>query len=287
MTNQHISNQDHPDNSLLDLSDIWRAIVNSWKLITSVTLLFALIGLGLASILPNEWEAKATLRIGHILSNAGDDSKLIEDPLQTVERIKLLGFKQKILANLDLPLELGINKRSDLFISSLKANSISNTDFINLSVHGYNAIDAADNINTTVKEIRKIHLMMEQSLRDKLQSELKANTENLAAASIELANLKNKIATVNAHRSSSDFAPSIVIINMLASKEADVRSLKDQQIQYLSRLSILDEQATSLVDTIHVSKRPIFPNRNIFLAVATLFGFLLGTGVSIWKYKKN
>lgn len=273
------------DNYVLDLSDIGQAFLHSWHLVIGTVLLFMLIALTLVFVLPKEWEATATMRIGQIPSNNGE-LKLIEDPLQTIERIKLQGFKEKVLADLHLPKDKDFENKTDLFVKSLKGNAVPNTDFINLSIRGYSATEAKNSLDTTIKEIIITHTSMGLPSKNRVIQGSQTINERLNVALSELTALKNKMLTAGTYNGSSAFEPSIVAINLLGLKDTDVRTLQDQKVQYDTRLAAFDEHATVLVNTIDVSPKPAFPKRSIFLLIGILFGLFVGTWIAILKYKK-
>jgi uncharacterized protein involved in exopolysaccharide biosynthesis len=276
--------------NVLDLSDIWQALRHSWILIISATLLSTLIALILALTLSKQWNATATLRIGHIPPDTSEfklitsEPKVIEAPLQTIERLKLMGFKQKVLIDLGLPTEEGVDRRTDLFVNSLKGNAIQNTDFISLSIRGYTANEARNSLKAVVKEIQAAHILITMPLKNRTFKESLVTTTALANTTREIAELKSQMTQIN--KSNSAFAPSIVAINLLTAKETEEQSLQSQHIQDSARLDAFDEQATTLVNTIDVSTKPVFPKRSIFLAIGALLGLLVGTWLAILKYKK-
>jgi len=66
-TAKNITPTEHNDAAeWLDLSYLWSAILNSWRLILAVMWLFTAISLILVLVLalPKQWEATATLHIG-------------------------------------------------------------------------------------------------------------------------------------------------------------------------------------------------------------------------------
>ncbi|MBC7752351.1 MAG: hypothetical protein H7Z73_11675 [Candidatus Saccharibacteria bacterium] len=239
----------------------------------------------LALLLPKQWEAYTTLRMGR-LPLEKDEYKLIEDPAQTVERIKLNEFKEMIISDLNVPTtDKNYNKRTGLITKSLKGSVIPNTDFINLSIRGLNQQDALKALHTTVNEIKAAHAAISNPLKIRVEQELKATTENLASNSIELATLKNKIEPSNVYKTVAGFSQTIVAIKLLTDTEKNHQSLKNQQIISTARLAAFDEQATKQVSAITVSKNPVFPKLNIFLLIGALFGLLTGVLVAIFKYE--
>lgn len=271
--------------SLLNLSEILKIMRLSWRLISGVVIFSLLISLALAYILPKKWEASATLRIAKTPSETGE-LKPIEDPLQTVERLKLLGFKQKILESLHLPTKKGKDSRSDLLLGSLRASSIKNTEFITISVSAYSEQDAIKSIQTVIGEIQATHASMTLSMKNRVRKELQDVNEDLSATDSEISTLNNQMSSAGMYKTASEFSPSIVAISLLTAKESTRRALQLQQIQLNDRLSSLDEQSTKLINTIDSSDRPIFPKRSVFLILGGLLGLLFGLGIAISKNKE-
>ncbi len=284
-SNPNSTNNDNIDNDLKDILDIIQlTLLHSWRFILSLSLLFALGGFILALLMPKQWEATATLHIGRIPANLGVESKLIEDPLQTVERIKSLGFQQKVLTDLGLPIEKGEDQRSDILLGSLKGISIQNTEFLNLSVRGYSKNDAINSLKIVTKEIQAIHLVITQPFRNYTQKESLIIAKNLNDTSLEVVGLKSKMSNIN--KPNASFAPSIVAINLLAAKEGERNSLQNQLIQKNAQLTAFDEQATTLVNKIYVSSKPVFPKRSTFIVIGALLGLLSGAWLALFRYKK-
>ncbi len=278
------SSNDIIEAGLLDLSDLWQIVRHSWRLIACFVLLFTTIALFFALTTAKQWEATATIRIGHIPADASE-YKLVENPLQTLERIKLIGFKQKVLISLNLPTVRGLDKRSDLISSSLKGTAIQSTDFINLSIHGYSQTDALHALQSAVNEIKTAHATISNPQKNNVTNELKLTNENLSSLATDVSNLKIQIDALGIYKAGSAFAPSIVATNLLIEKEKSKQLLQTQQIKYSARLAAFDEQATALVSPIYISQYPVSPNKKLFLLFGLLSGLLVGILIAILKYK--
>jgi capsular polysaccharide biosynthesis protein len=272
------------DEHLLNLFEIWQMLKNSWPLVAWITSICICLAFLLTLIIPKQWEAKATLRIGQVQSDTGE-LKLVEDPLQTVERTKLMGFKKRILMDLHLPTEVGTDDRTDLLLSSFKGSGIKNTAFINISARGYSADDAVNILIACTQELKKTHALMIEPIKKRILQESQATNESLSQASQQLTRLNKQMPVVGNNPTSSAFAASIVAINLLAVKEAEVRTLKADQIKYSAMLASFDEQATSIVSSIDITNELIFPKRSVFLLLGGFFGLLLSLGIALWKNK--
>ena len=281
----HNAAEDTKDEYILDASELLQIVRLSWKLILGVILIFLSLALVLALILPKKWEASATLRIAQVPIESGE-LKAIEDPLQTIERIKLIGFKEDILRNMQLPTEKGVDSRTDLILSSLKTSAVKNTEFINISVRGYSKKDAMTTIQVTTTELKNTHAQMTLPIRNHISNELQATNKNLATTISELEVLKNQMANAGTYKSASEFSPRIIAIGLLTSTEATRRALELQQILLKDRLSALDEQSTEIVSTINIPKKQVFPKLSGFLILGALLGLLSGIGIALWRNKK-
>ena len=269
----------------LNLSELLKIMQKSWFTIFCSMMVCSLIALALAYFTPKKWEASATLRIAQIPSESGE-LKSIEDPLQTVERLKLIGFKEKVLEKLHLPKKKGQDNRSDLLLGSLRASSIKNTEFITVSVQAFSEQSAIKSIQTAITELQATHASMTLSTKNRISKELQAVNSNLSMTDIDISKLNNQMSTAGVYKAASEFSPSIVASNLLATKESTRRALQLQQIQLNDRLSLLDEQSTQLMNTIDSSDRPIYPKSIFFLILGALLGLLSGIGIALWKNKK-
>jgi len=269
----------------LNLSEFMKIMRKSWRLILGVVIFSLLISFLLALFLPKKWEASATLQIAKIPSETGA-MKTIEDPLQTIERLKLIGFKEKILENLHLPTKKGKDNRSNILIDSLKAYPIKNSEFITISVLAYSEQDAIKSIQTAIAELQATHTSMALPIKNRISKELQIANDNLSTTDSDISKLNNQMSNAGIYKTASEFSASIIASNLLAAKETTRSGLQLQLIQLNDRLSSLDEQSTKVINTIDSSDQPTFPKRSVMLILGSLLGLLLGLGIALWKNKK-
>jgi LPS O-antigen subunit length determinant protein (WzzB/FepE family) len=279
------SNALSKDTQLLNLSEIKEFIRSSWHIVFGVVVISLLISLVLAFVLQKKWEVSATLIIARIPMETGE-LKTIEDPLQTVERIKLIGFKQKLLSDLGLPTRKGLDKRSDILLSTMTADPIKNTEFINISVRAYSKQDAIKSIQVAVTELKAEHVLLALPIKTRIDSELEATNENLSIIVSEISQLNKQMSDAGTYRAASEFSPSIIAIDLLAAKEAAKSTLQLRKIQLNYRLTSLDKQSTRLINKINIPDKQIFPKLSVFLILGGLFGLLLGFGIALLRFKK-
>ena len=270
------------DEYLIDLSKLWHTIKQSWKLIAVITTLSAILALALTFFIPKQWEASTTIHIGQVPLNSAK-LELIEEPSQTVERLKLREFKEKVLANMGLPIDENVDDRSDIVIDTLKGTATKGTEFVNLMARGYSTGEAEEALKATVDELKVAHALITEPVKKRLTQELQETNNKLTGLSTELKTLNAQMVASGTYKAGSEFAPSIVAINLLATKEAEVRTLKAQEIQLNAQLEACNERATQIINKIQVAKRAAFPKRSIFLALGLFFGLVLGVGVALMR----
>lgn len=248
----------------------------SWRLILGVVLFSMFASFILTLILPKKWEASATLQIAKLPSLAGDISS-VEDPLESVKNINQIGFKEKILKDLQLPTNKDQDKRSDILLDTLIASPIKNKEWINLSVSAYSQQDALKSIQTAIAELQAMHAPMTTPSKDRLSKELQAVNRSLAITGNDLSALNRQMSRGGRYSAAT---------NMLKAKVSIQRALQLQQDQLNGRLSLIDDLSTKPIYPISNSDSPIFPNRIVFLILGALLGLLAGCGIAWWNDKK-
>ena len=276
------SNNTPKDAPLLNSSEIRALIRSSWPIVLGVLIFSILMSLALALVIQKKWEASATLVIARLPSETGELLP-IEDPLQTVERIKLIGFKQKILSDLGLPTTKGIDTRSDILFNTMAADSIKNTEFINITVRAYSKQEAIKSIQAAVTELKAEHNLLALPIKTRIDKELEATNENLSIIVFEISQLNKQMSNAGTYRAASEFSPSIIAIDLLAAKEAAKSTLQLKNIQLNYRLTSLSKQSTRLINTINIPDKQIFPKLSVFLTLGGLFGLILGFGIILLK----
>ena len=260
----------------LKLSQFLEMMRRSWRLILGVVLFSIFAAFVLTLILPKKWEASATLQIAKLPSLAGDITS-VEDSLQSVENINQLGFKEKILHNLQLPTNQGQDQRSDILLDTLIASPIKNKEWINISVSAYSQKDALKSIQTAIAELQAMHAPMTTPSINRLNKELQTVNQSLSIVNNNISALNRQMSRGRAYSAAT---------KLLQAKESRRRALELQQAQLNTHLSLIDELSTKPIYPINNPDKPIFPNRIVFLILGALLGLFAGCGIVRWKDKK-
>lgn len=260
----------------LKLSQFLEMMGRSWRLILGVVLFSIFVSFIVTLILPKKWEASATLQIAKLPSLAGDITS-VEDSLQSVENINQLGFKEKILHNLQLPTNQGQDQRSDILLDTLIASPIKNKEWINISVSAYSQKDALKSIQTAIAELQAMHAPMTTPTKNRLSKELQTVNQGLSTTNNNISALNHQMSRGRVYSAAT---------HLLKAKESRKRALQLQQAQLNTHLALIDELATKPINPINNPDKETFPDRIVFLILGALLGLLSGIGIAWWKARK-
>ena len=260
----------------LKLSQFLEMMRRSWRLILGVVLFSIFVSFVLTLILPKKWEASATLQIAKLPSLAGDITS-VEDHLQSVENINQIGFKEKVLKDLQLPTNKGQDQRSDILLDTLIASPIKNKEWINISVSAYSQQDALKSLQTAIAELQAMHAPMTAPTKNRLNKELQTVNHNLSLTDNDVSALSQQVSRGGVHSGAK---------YLLGVKSSARRALQLQQDQLNTQLSLIDELSTKPIYPINNPDKQTFPNRIVFLILGALLGLLAGSGIAWWKDKK-
>lgn len=282
------SHSDQDDEYLIDFSKLLNEIRRSWRFLFAIIASSAICALLLTFAIPKRWEASATIQIGKIpSSNPSDQSLSIEEPSQTVERIKLREFRENVLTKMGLPLDPDEDKRTELLLNSLKGLAVKGTDFVNVSAEGYNTDEASTTLKLVNEEIQTEHKLLAQSVKTRLTNDLAVTKERILATTNEVSTIKNQLTVSGAYNGKSAFEPSIVAINLLSAKEGDLEKLKTQENMLSMQINDFETKSTKVINKIQVSKRAVYPKRSIFIGIGAFLGGLLGMMILLFRLPKK
>ncbi len=277
-----------------DLTSIWATIRLSWRGMLLITLITTIIAVILAYTLPPRWQAEVTVQVGRLPSESGltsefhlSESRLIEDPVQVVERINLPQTKRNVLGKLGLPLEEGEDKRSDIYLHTLKSSVNKNTDFVRIVVRGYSATEAERNLAATVEELRQEHRALSQPIYTRISGQVDQTQRQITAVNEENAAVQQQLARANASHSSIPFESSMVAIRLLDSKNTALSTLNSQEILYKALLANMDMLATRPIHSIYVNPKAAFPNLLTFVITGIGIGLLIGFVIGYVRYQRR
>jgi|GEM_PF-913980 len=289
-----LMNRSSGSNRDFDLISIWATIRLSWRGMLFITLVTTVIAVILAYTLPPRWQAEVTIQTGRLPTESTltgelhlSESHLIEDPVQVVERINLPQSKRNVLGKLGLPLDEGVDKRSDIYLHTLKSTVNKNTDFVRIVVRGYSAQDAERSLAATIDELKQEHHALSQPIYARVAGQIDQTQHQIAEINQETAAIEQQLAHANANRGSIPFESSMVALHLLDSKNTALNTFSSQEILYKALLSNMEMQATHPIHSIYVDPKVAFPNLAAFVLTGIGTGLLIGFVIGYVRYQRR
>ena len=272
-----VSREDEFDSqlSLLDLVAFTR---RNYRVILGGAFIGAVLGLGIALLLPAEWEASALVRVGQ----SGNTDKtlnsiepvLIEPALQVVDRIKNISFQKEVMKKIGLPQDEN-DDNNKLFRNTLKVK-LEKSDLISINIRSLSADNAKLHLSAVVDELKSIHTKMLAPTTNRWHQELSTIQLELKRSSIDLERLTKSLDSRSESLNPSSFAQAALVSNIMIAREEELRDFRDRKLILEEMLSPERTFVTSVIGQIEVSNKAVFPKKSLFVLAGLLLGLLLG-----------
>ena len=269
--NQAIENESTDEFDLLDLVNFIRRnfIYLLWGMLLGLAL--ALI---LAFLLPKQYQAKALVRVGEI-GNVNATGTIIEPSLQVVDRIKSQSFQDDVLQALNVSLE----NDDDVLVKQFRKNlnvKLEKSELISLSLKALSRAEAINNMQEVVNQLNKSHNKMSYPTISRLKLELVSVNDELKLADKDMKQLSKTLVIQSEKITDMKFSQSVLLNSLRISKEEEYRNFRNTKRMLDERLSPERTFPTHVLGRIEVSKKPVYPNYSIFIAVGLFLGLFAG-----------
>ncbi len=256
---------------------VWRRKLS----IGVATLAGALLGLAAASLLPPSWRATALVQIGQVgqttpaaMNPAAQE--LVESPARAAERVNDPVFVRQLLSRLGLEPDEAGQGEAAIIVGSLKASTPKGADLLELRVSGSSADQAKATAVAAVALLADAHDRIAEPTVMRLRGQLKAAVDELDAAVRERAKLAEVFGGREVVGAGNRFAESVLLGDLLAKKDGEIREMRDRRLQLEEQLSPSRTFRTALLSDVYVPRRQTFPKRSLFVAAGAVFGLLAG-----------
>lgn len=234
------------------------------------------LGLWVAFTLPVQWEANVLIQVGQVW-NGG----FIEPPIRVIERIKSRGFEKAVSARMGVPLSEASSHRYNFNVDLM-----GKTELLKLRVQGKSREAAEQLARAAMVELSKTHLQMMMPTINRWREELDEVNSELKRVDIELARIKHLSDKKTSILNNENFYSAILAINILSSRDAQIRTLQERKYTIEDRLS--PERTFSTTDWgVDVSDRPVSPRKSIYAAAGLVSGLLIGMLLSVVIARRN
>lgn len=237
-----------------------------------------LLGFAAMSALAPTWRATALVQIGQVgqttpaaMNPAAQE--LVESPARAAERINDPVFVRLLLSKLGLQAHEG---EGALVIGSLKASTPKGADLLELRVSGSSRDQARATAVAAVALLAEAHDRIAEPTVMRLRGQLKAVIDEADAAVRERSRLLEHFGARDAVGPGNRFAENVLLGDLLAKKDKEIRELRERRLQLEEQLSASRTFRTTLLSDVYVPDRQSFPKRSLFVAAGAVLGLLAG-----------
>lgn len=258
----------------VSLSELWCTLASEKKWVLGIPLFF--LGLAFAFVwrAEPEWEAIAAIQIGRV------ESQPIESAAMANERLKLRPFTIAVYSALEIPLDEA-RRDVQLYQRSMRSRLIPLTDLIEIRVRGHSREQAKEWAEEIATQLRTIHQKLAAPSISRLQQELDEVSVALEQVRVSRGQLLEDLPARKQVGPGNRFAESVLMANIVASQEHEMRELRKRALVLREQLSSAKTYPTALVNQVYVPERPVFPNIALTLAAAGVTGLILGILVAL------
>ncbi len=271
----------------LSLLDLVVFAQRNYHTLLGGALLGAVLGLGIALLLPSEWEASALVRVGQ----SGHTDKtlnsvqpvLIEPAIQVVDRIKNKSFQNLVMKKIGLSQDEDDDKNK-LFRLTLKVK-LEKSDLISINIRSLSADNAKLHLSAVINELKSIHTKMLDPTINRWRQELASIELEFKGANADLQRLTKSLDGRSEALNPSSFAQAALVSNIMIARGEELRAFRDRKLMLEEMLSPERTFVTSVIGQIEVSNKAVYPKKWSFVLAGLLVGLLLGACMLITNNK--
>lgn len=265
----------------LRLSDVWRMIAAGRRWVLGVPFVLALAALAYVFMSDAQWESTAAVQIGQVgQAEVGKVTALVEAPPRAIERMKLASFQDNVLTRVGVDTSEN-DPKAQLFRSSLKLRQPLGTDLIELTVRAYSRDQAYRLAQATIEQLRQSHDKLALPSIDALRRQLDVATQQLEHAQKARESLASQAASGKDIDARNRFAESALLGQMMTMRDEEIRKLSERRLMLEERLGPVRTYPTSLIESIHVSTKPVSPQRALTVLLAAAGGLVAGIAIAL------
>ncbi|MDM8359398.1 Wzz/FepE/Etk N-terminal domain-containing protein [Pandoraea communis] len=263
----------------ISLADILSFARDNLKVIAGLAVIGALIGIGSTFAIQKQWQGTVTLQVGRAAGSpvAGPDGPLIESLQQTVGRVQLSTFKDKVAADVFPQLQGNADAlRQTVAWKALKARVLTGTAYVEITARGSSPEQAEQVLNAASHRIEVEHAAILERVRalpkqqlSIIDAAIEANTKAQEQLSAALAKSKN--------------SDSVMALSALQSSRSERATLNDSRYRVSQMLAPDQSYNTRVVSAIQVATNAAFPRKLYFGLGGLALGAVIGVVVGLYR----
>ncbi len=260
------------------LVDMWRIFLREWRWFTCALVIVLAITFAFEHFAKRQWEASAWIQIGQVgAAPQGQDPK-VEPLARVMERLQLVPFENDVLKSLGFAPD---TPEARLYRKSLKLEPLPYAGpLVRLSIRANSPELARRLAEGTVARLHAIHHQMQATSLTMATARLDQVQCDLKVALAERDRLQ-QAASSEPGKETANGTDSLVATALLASKNQEIRDLRQTQSDLAARLSTTYTYETSAMWPIYVPQNQAFPNPALTLGLGLLVGISLGVFAAV------
>ncbi|VVE03899.1 hypothetical protein [Pandoraea fibrosis] len=263
----------------ISLADILSFARDNLKVMAGLALVGAAIGIGSTFAIHKQWEGTVTLQVGRAAGSpvAGPDGPLIESLQQTVGRVQLSTFRDKVAAAVIPQLKDDEEAlRKTVAWKALKAKTLAGTAYVEITARGTSPEQAEQVLNEASHQIETEHAAILERVRSLPKQQLsvidaaiEANTKAQEQLSAALVRSKN--------------IDSVMALSALQNSRLERSTLNDSRYRVAQLLAPDQSYNTRIVSAIQVNKNAVFPRKLYFGLGGLVLGAIVGIVIGLCR----
>lgn len=256
--------------------------------IAGLAILGAVAGIGVALVIPDEWQATDVIQVGQTTRTliANGNTNVVVQPLEsaarTVDRMSLRQFQDDVLNSLGLPLERARSRETAIVRDYAEAALRRDGDLVTITARGYSPEQAKQVVASYEKLIIDAHQALLQPSVNRMSAELQQAKSSLAAAEKREAQL-NAQSTDMLRGAEGRFSADVLRDSLAQRNEDELHRLAQRIEEIQEDLNPARTFNTRpLMAGIEVGDRPVFPRKSIAAELGALIGFAIGVCLGLF-----
>ncbi|MGN6318227.1 Wzz/FepE/Etk N-terminal domain-containing protein [Trinickia sp.] len=266
----------------LSFDQIFSFAKRRMRSIAGLAILGAIAGIGVALVLPDEWQATDVIQVGQITRTliTNGNTNVIVQPLEpaarTVDRMSLRQFQDDVLKSLGLPLERGRSSETALVRDYAQVDLRRDGDLVTITARGYTPEQAKQVVAAYEKLIIDAHQALLQPSVNRMSAELQQAKSALTAAQ-RRESVLNSQSTDMLKGAEGRFSADVL-------RDSLVQRNDEELHRFAQRIEEIQEDLNPartfntrpLMSSIEVGDRPVFPRKSTAAELGALIGFAVG-----------
>ncbi|MCE2690707.1 MAG: Wzz/FepE/Etk N-terminal domain-containing protein [Betaproteobacteria bacterium] len=262
----------------ISLADVLQFLSEAWKTVAGTAVLSTLLGLGVAFVLPEKFEASALVEPAKVLGGYIETSNVLAEKMRSPSYYST--------ATLDTCAYSGKRNARREFVKDLKPQVGRQSAFVSIGMKAASPELARQCLAAVLEDVKREQADQMVQRIAVAKARLKREEERLALAERVMNSISDRTveqARKSAGASGSEVAGSTLVFVATQAKQAEITGIKNGVDQLAMELAEPQTRQASLATPIFSPDEKVEPKRLLILVGACLGGLMLGLLVALGR----